>query len=126
MYVMLHKAIDNGVPFYEDYKQAPRVKKGFEYEIPEKDTVLKDYLTKMLDISKKQANDTYNIPFEMYRHICNKYMHLSAHYGGLDALYSKTGDHYLLGNYGFINHPVAYSKDENGNISYKRKIYENR
>lgn len=54
------------------------------------------------------------------------HVHLSVDYGGLDALYSKTGDHYLLGNYGFINHPVAYSKDDNGNISYKRKIYENR
>jgi hypothetical protein len=126
MYVMLNKAIDNEVPFYSDYKQAPKVKKRFEYEIPENDTLLKDYLFKMLEIAKKQANETYTIPFEMYRHICNKYVHLSAHYGGLDALYSKTGDHCLLGNYGFINHPVAYSKDENGNINYKRKIYANR
>lgn len=127
MYVMLHKAIDNGVPFYENHKLSPNdIPNSFEHEIPENDTVIKDYLAKMLDISKKQANEVYTLPVEMYSHICNKYVHLSAHYGGLDALYSKTGDHYLLGNYGFINHPVAYSKDENGNISYKRKIYENR
>jgi hypothetical protein len=127
MYVMLHKAIDNGVPFYENYELSPNdIPNSFEHEIPENDTVLKDYLAKMIDISKKQANEVYNLPVEMYSHICNKYVHLSAHYGGLDALYSKTGDHYLLGNYGFINHPVAYSKDENGNVSYKRKIYENR
>ncbi|WP_163397611.1 T6SS phospholipase effector Tle1-like catalytic domain-containing protein [Flavobacterium fluviatile] len=130
MYVMLEKAIDNGVPFYEDYKQAEKngktIPKTFEHEIPENDTILKDYLKRMLEIAKKQANEVYNLPTEMYSHICNKYVHLSAHYGGLDALYSKTGDHYLLGNYGFINHPVAYSKDENGNINYKRKIYENR
>lgn len=130
MYVMLQKAIDNGVPFYQDYKQAEKsgitISNTFEHEIPDDSTILKDYLEIMLAIAKKQANDTYTIPVEMYSHICNKYIHLSAHYGGLDALYSKTGDHYLLGNYGFINHPVAYSKDENGNISYKRKIYENR
>lgn len=126
MYVMLHKAIDHEVPFYKDYKQAPSIKKGFEYEIPEKDTILKDYLTKMQEVSKKEDNTSYDLPNEMYSHICNKYVHLSAHYGGLDTLYSKTGDHAILGNYGFINHPVQYTKDENGNISYKRKIYENR
>jgi propanediol utilization protein len=130
MYVMLQKAIDNGVPFYEDYKQAESdgktIPKTFEHEIPENDTILKDYLKRMLEIAKKQANETYNLPLEMYSHICNKYVHLSAHYGGLDALYSKTGDHYILGNYGFINHPVKYSKDENGNITYIRKLYANR
>jgi len=121
MYVMLQKAIDNDVPFYENYKVAKDVPNSFEHEIPDDSTVLKGYLEKMLAIAKKQSNETYTIPVEIYSHICNKYVHLSAHYGGLDALYSKTGDHYLLGNYGFINHPVAYSKDENGNISYKRK-----
>jgi|GEM_PF-3749247 len=50
----------------------------------------------------------------------------SAHFDGLDALYSKTGDHYLLRNYGFVNHPVPYTKNENGNITYQRKIYKNR
>jgi hypothetical protein len=125
MYVMLQKAIDNEVPFYKDYKQSPHVKKDFEYEIPEKDTILKEYLVKMLEISKKEENGSYALPKEMYSHICNKYVHLSAHYGGLASLYSKTGDHALLGNYAFVNYPVAYTKDEKGRISYNRKIYEN-
>lgn len=129
MYVMLQKAIDNEVPFYENYRIAmendAEINYPFEYEMSE-DAILKDYLTKMLDISKKEDNVPYKLSTEMYSHICNKYVHLSAHYGGLDALYSKTGDHYLLGNYGFVNHPVAYTKDENGNIAYQRKIYENR
>lgn len=130
MYVMLRKAIDNEVPFYKDYKEA--VNKGrtipntFEHEIPENNPILKDYLAKMLEISKKEGNEPYYLPTEMYSHICNKYVHLSAHYGGLDSLYSKTGDHAILGDYGFINHPIDYTKDENGNISYKRRIYENR
>ena len=130
MYVMLQKAIDNEVPFYENYKRAKanraKIDYPFKYEIPEKDSILKDYLTKMLQESKKEGNGNYFISTEMYKHICNKYVHFSAHYGGLDALYSKTGDHATLGNYGFINHPVPYTKDENGIISYKRKIYENR
>lgn len=126
MYVMLQKAIDHEVPFYENYKDAPRIKKEFEYEMPENDTILKDYLAKMLEISRKEDNAPYKLSTEIYSHICNKYVHLSAHYGGLEALYSKTGDHYVLGNYGFVNYPVPYTKDENGKISYQRKIYENR
>ncbi|MCV9929063.1 DUF2235 domain-containing protein [Flavobacterium sp. LS1R49] len=125
MYVMLQKAMDNEVPFYKDYKQAPRIPNSFEHDMPD-DPILKEYLAKLLKISKEEGNVSYHLPTEMYSHICNKYVHLSAHYGGLDALYSKTGDHALLGNYGFINYPVPYTKDENGNISYKRKIYENR
>lgn len=129
MCVMLQKAIDNEVPFYENYKESANkgkpIPNSFEHEIPENDGILKEYLTKMLEQSKKEGNGTYYIATEMYKHICHKYVHLSAHYGGLDALYSKTGDHAILGNYGFINHPVPYTKDEQGNIAYKRKIYEN-
>ncbi|MFH7019142.1 hypothetical protein [Flavobacterium sp. FlaQc-47] len=58
--------------------------------------------------------------------ISEKYLHLSTHYDGLEALYSKTGDHSILGNHGFVNHPVAYQKDENGNITHQRKFYANR
>ncbi|MBZ4033533.1 hypothetical protein K6T82_02060 [Flavobacterium sp. 17A] len=80
----------------------------------------------MLEASKEEDGKDYAIPTDMYRHICNKYVHLSAHYGGLDALYSKTGDHYLLGDYGFVNYPVPYTIDEKGNVTYQRKIYANR
>ncbi|MEP6806834.1 MAG: DUF2235 domain-containing protein, partial [Flavobacterium sp.] len=130
MYVMLQKAIDNEVPFFEDYKTAignnAKIDYPFEYEIPEKDSILKNYLTKMLEVSKKEDNTPYKLSKEMYSHVCNKYVHLSAHYGGLEALYSKTGDHSILGNHGFVNHPVDYQKDENGNITYQRKFYANR
>lgn len=130
MYVMLQKAIDYEVPFYENYKEAVKngksIPNSFEHEMPENDEILENYLTKILEISKKEDNIPYKLSSEMYSHICNKYVHLSAHYGGLEALYSKTGDHYILGNYGFVNHPVPYKKDENGNINYQRKIYENR
>jgi hypothetical protein len=125
MYVMLQKALDNGVPFYDDYNKAPDVTKKFEYELPN-DSMLKNYLIRMLEVSKNEGNGTYNMSSEMYSHICNKYVHLSANYGGLNFIGVKTGDHTLLGDYGFVNHPVDYIVDDNGNISYKRGIYEAR
>jgi len=53
-----------------------------------------------------------------------KYVHLSAHYGGLsnDFITVKGGDHHLLGNIVFINQPVEPTIT-NGVVSYERETY---
>ena len=60
----------------------------------------------------------------MYKHIMQKYVHLSAHYGGLsnDFITVKDGDHHLLGNLVFINQPVDPTIT-NGAVSYERETY---
>jgi hypothetical protein len=123
LFMMHRKALNSQVPFYEDYKSAPDVKKTFEYEIA--DSVLKEYLSIMLGVmeGKDVTNNSYDIPLEMRRHICNNYLHLSANYGGLDAIGVKTGDHSLLGNLGFVNRPVPYSF-VNETINYERETYQ--
>ncbi|MWB96125.1 hypothetical protein GON26_17320 [Flavobacterium sp. GA093] len=132
MYLMLEKAIENKVPFYNDYNIAPDVKKKFEYEIPQTEEfkILTDYLELMKKISKeenKDQNSSYEIPFEMYRHICNKYIHLSAHFGGLknDFITVKTGDHHILESVVFVNQPVAPTIADN-KVTYQREIYYNK
>ncbi|PKF75839.1 phospholipase effector Tle1 domain-containing protein [Chryseobacterium sp. PMSZPI] len=124
MYMMLQKAIDNKVPFYDDYKIAnPKVPHEFEYEIPETDKykVLKQYMDLMLEESKKEGVGNYTISSEIYQHICNHYIHLSANFGGLAAIGVKTGDHHILESVGFVNQPVAPKVDKDGNIYYERE-----
>ena len=153
MYVMLQKAIDYGVPFYKNYKEAADddadVKNSFEHEIPDTEEfkMLREYLKEMLDISKKidieedkdknenenknenknenENNKTYSLSSaKMFEHIRNRYVHLSSHYAGLDTLGHKDGDHHFSGELLFINRPVKYKEDENGKIFYEREIYK--
>ena len=131
MYVMLQKAIDHGVPFYKNYKEAADddadVKNSFEHEIPDTEEfkMLREYLKKMLDVSKDESKKSYSLSStEMFKHIRNRYVHLSSHYAGLDTLGHKDGDHHFSGDLLFINRPVKYKKDENGKIFYEREIYK--
>ena len=136
MYVMLQKAIDHGVPFYKNYKEAADddadVKNSFEHEIPDTEEfkMLREYLKEMLDISKKkdeeedESKKNYSLSAEMFKHIRNRYVHLSSHYAGLDTLGHKDGDHHFSGDLLFINRPVKYKEDENGKIFYEREIYK--
>ena len=131
MYVMLQKAIDYGVPFYKNYKEAADddadVKNSFEHEIPDTEEfkMLREYLKKMLDVSKDESKKSYSLSSpEMFKHIRNRYVHLSSHYAGLDTLGHKDGDHHFSGDLLFINRPVKYKEDENGKIFYEREIYE--
>lgn len=131
MYVMLQKAIDYGVPFYKNYKEAADddadVKNSFEHEIPDTEEfkMLREYLKKMLDVSKDESKKSYSLSSpEMFKHIRNRYVHLSSHYAGLDTLGHKDGDHHFSGDLLFINRPVKYKEDENGKIFYEREIYK--
>ena len=131
MYVMLQKAIDHGVPFYKNYKEAADddadVKNSFEHEIPDTEEfkMLREYLKKMLDVSKDESKKSYSLSStEMFKHIRNRYVHLSSHYAGLDTLGHKDGDHHFSGDLLFINRPVKYKEDEKGKIFYEREIYK--
>lgn len=77
----------------------------------------------MLKISKDEKGGTYTIPNDMLKHIRNKYVHLSAHYGGIHIAGHRSGDHHFTGDLLFINRPVKYQEDENGDIKYNREIY---
>ena len=128
MFVMQQKAIEYGVPFYNDYNAAiaggNEVSHTFEFEIPntEKYKILNEYLTLMLKESKEEGTGTYNLSYEMYKHICNRYVHLSAHFGGLPAIGLKTGDHHITGKIGFINQPGELVTNEKGEVFYKRQV----
>ncbi|SQB27393.1 DUF2235 domain-containing protein [Chryseobacterium jejuense] len=127
MNMMLQKGIDNKVPFYKDYKEAiakgNKVDHPFEHEIPDTDKYkdLKQYMDLMLEESKKEGIGNYTVPSEIYQHICNHYIHLSANFGGLAAIGVKTGDHHLLESVGFVNQPVAPKVSKDGNIYYERE-----
>ena len=131
MYVMLQKAIDYGVPFYKNYDEAKkggnRIDYPFEYEIPDTEEfkMLREYLKEMLDVSKDESKKSYSLSSpEMFKHIRNRYVHLSSHYAGLDTLGHKDGDHHFSGDLLFINRHVKYKEDENGKIFYEREIYK--
>ena len=130
MYLMLEKAIENKVPFFKDHNKAQsggsEIKYPFEYELP-KDEMLQKYFELMKKVSKEENSDkdgSYSMPTEMYSHICNKYVHLSAHFGGFknDFLTVKTGDHNLLESVLFLNQPVEPTIKD-GKVSYRREIY---
>ena len=130
MYLMLEKAIDNKVPFFEDHKKAKdggsKINYPFEYELPN-DEMLQKYFELMKKVSKDENSDkdgSYIMPTEMYSHICNKYVHLSAHFGGFknDFLTVKTGDHNMLESVLFLNQPVEPTIKD-GKVSYQREIY---
>jgi hypothetical protein len=133
MQLMLEKAIENDVPFFKGYDEARNagkpVKNEFEHQIPENRDFdkLRQYLEIMRAASKeenKDKNSTYEIDYEIYKHIHNKYVHLSAHYGGFenDFLTVQTGDHHFLSDYVFINEPVEPIIKED-KVIYKREIY---
>ena len=89
--------------------------------------MLQKYFELMKNVSKDENSDkdgSYTMPTEMYSHICNKYVHLSAHFGGFknDFLTVKTGDHNLLESVLFLNQPVEPTIKE-GKVSYRREIY---
>jgi len=127
--LMLEYAIKNEVPFYKKPTDSPFIKKNmlFEYQIPEEQNFdkLREYLELMRNIVFDGKGTNYEIPLELYHHIMNKYIHLSAHYGGLenDYLKIKGGDHSILGNLGFVNYPVKYNVDDNGKVQFKRELY---
>ena len=131
MQLMLEKAIKHNVPFYENYNDAPDVKRKFEYEIPSTSEyeVLNNYLNLMREVSESENKDkdnTYSIPTEIYSEICNKFVHLSAHFGGMknDFINVKAGDHHFLEKFVFINQPVAPTIS-NENVNYVREIFKN-
>ncbi|WP_136667927.1 DUF2235 domain-containing protein [Flavobacterium sp. H122] len=130
MNLMLEKAIEDKVPFYENYLSAIKggndVKHTEEYDFF-KETILPEYLDIMKKVVKEQKGGTYILPNDMYAALRNKYVHLSANYGGLknDFLDIKTGDHHYLSGVGFVNQPVSYSIEEDS-IAYKREIYANK
>ncbi|WP_456312381.1 hypothetical protein [Pseudomonas shirazensis] len=126
---MLEYAINSEVPFYQKPTDSPFIKKNmlFEYQIPEEQEFdkLREYLEIMQTIVFDGKGTKYEIPPDLYHHIMNKYVHLSAHYGGLENDYIKIegGDHSIWGNLGFVNYPVAYELDENETVKFKRKLY---
>ena len=131
-YLMLEKAIKHKVPFFKNYDEAsPKPPYKFEYEIPNTPEyeVLNNYLNLMRGVSENENKDkdnTYTIPTEMYSTICNKFVHLSAHFGGLknDFITVKGGDHHILEKFVFINQPVAPTIS-NENVNYVREIFYN-
>jgi hypothetical protein len=122
LFLMHQKAMDNGVPFYENYKTAiPPVRFPFEYEIT--DTLLANYLETMKEVVKTEDSGTYKLPPGMYGELCNKYVHYSANFNGLSSLGLKGGEHSMLASIAYVNQPVAMTKDENGGIIFKRGSY---
>lgn len=127
--LMLEYAIKHDVPFYKKPTDSPFIKKDmlFEYQIPDEKEFekLQEYLGLMRKVVFDGKGTKYEIPSDLYHHIMNKYIHLSAHYGGLENDYVKIkgGDHSILGNLGFVNHPVKYSLDDNDKIQFKRELY---
>ncbi|UOX34671.1 DUF2235 domain-containing protein [Flavobacterium sediminilitoris] len=130
MNMMLEKAIENKVPFCKDVSEAKS--KGLKVSEPEEydfssEKLLNEYLDIMKKEIKEQSGGTYMLPSDMYIALRNKYVHLSANYGGLknDFLDIRTGDHHILSNVGFVNQPVPYIL-EGDTITYKREIYVNK
>ena len=127
--LMLEYAINSEVPFYQKPTDSPFIKKNmlFEYQIPEEQEFdkLRQYLEIMRTIVFDGKGTKYEIPPDLYHHIINKYVHLSAHYGGLENDYIKIegGDHSIWGNLGFVNHPVEYQVEEYGSVQFKRESY---
>ena len=55
--------------------------------------------------------------------LCNQFVHYSANYNGLSSVGLKGGEHSLIASIAYVNQPVAMTKDENGNIIFKRGSY---
>nr|WP_294923490.1 DUF2235 domain-containing protein [uncultured Flavobacterium sp.] len=126
MNLMLEKAIENKVPFYKTFDEAKNAKHKEEYNFSS-EKILREYLDLMIKVIKEQKGGTYQLPGSMFTTLRNKYIHLSAHYGGLknDYLNITTGDHHILSKVGFVNQPVKY-KIEGDAANYKREIYANK
>lgn len=130
MNLMLEKAIENKVPFYKDHITAEQggndVKQPKEYDLST-EKILSEYLQLMIKVIKEQKGGTYQLSGDMFATLRNKYVHLSAHYGGLknDYLNVTTGDHHILSSLGFVNQPVKY-KIDGDTANYKREIYANK
>lgn len=58
-------------------KGGNRIDYPFEYEIPdiEEFKMLREYLKKMLDVSKDESKKSYSLSSEMFEHIRNRYVH---------------------------------------------------
>ncbi|OOV19195.1 DUF2235 domain-containing protein [Flavobacterium sp. LM4] len=131
MNMMLEKAIENKVPFCKDVNEAKS--KGLKVSEPEEydfssEKILVEYLDLMKKVIKEQKGGTYQFPGNnMFATLRNKYVHLSAHYGGLknDFIDIATGDHHILSSVAFVNQPVKY-KIEGDTANYKREIYANK
>ena len=130
MNLMLEKAIENKVPFCKDVDEAKS--KGLKVSEPEEydfssEKILGEYLDLMKQVIKEQKGGTYQLSGDMFATLRNKYVHLSANYGGLknDYLNITTGDHHILSSIGFVNQPVKY-KIEGDTANYKREIYANK
>ena len=130
MNLMLEKAIENKVPFCKDVNEAKsnglKVSEPEEYDFSS-EKILGEYLEILKQVIKEQKGGTYQLSADMFATLRNKYVHLSANYGGLknDYLNIKTGDHHILSSLGFVNQPVKY-KIDGDTANYKREIYANK
>lgn len=127
MNLMLQEAIEKKVPFFKSFFEAnPKPPYKFEYELPDDKKFIEylDFMKQFLKTKNERGEETYSIPRDVYKHVAENYIHLSAHYGGIknDFIDVKTGDHHLLASLVFINQPVVPIVVD-GEVDYVRETY---